>query len=84
MLSAPHGLSGSTPGDITLINEVTLDQVSIIILILLHSHLSPPHEACQSPDQVAYCHILNLVSLEPHLEPALGWSQGQDRKVLSR
>jgi hypothetical protein len=42
MLASPHGLSGSTPGDTTQINEVALDQISIIIPKLQHTHLSPP------------------------------------------
>jgi hypothetical protein len=30
-----------------------------IIPPLLHTHLSPPHEVCQSPDQAEYCHTLD-------------------------
>jgi hypothetical protein len=36
-----------------------------IIPPLLHTHLSPPHEVCDSSDQAAHCH---------HLRPKLGAS----------
>jgi hypothetical protein len=50
-----------------MLNEVALEQVSlrvlqfpplIIIPPLLHTHLSPPHAVCDSPDQAAYHHTL--------------------------
>jgi hypothetical protein len=32
----------------------------ILIPPLLHTHLSPPPEVCDSPDQAAHYHILGL------------------------
>jgi hypothetical protein len=49
------------------VDEVALEQFSlqfrrffllIIMLASLRSHLSSPHEVCDSPDQAAYYHIL--------------------------
>jgi hypothetical protein len=51
-----------------VVDEVTLEQVflrvlwfPLIIIIppLLHTHLSPPHEVCDSPDQAAHYHTLS-------------------------
>jgi hypothetical protein len=45
--------------------------------ILIFHH---PLPACENPNQAAHYHILNLLTLKLHLEPALGRSQGLDRK----
>jgi hypothetical protein len=43
----------------------------IIVLPFLHTHLSPPHEVCDNPDQAAHYHTLGhkegVSSLAQHL-----------------
>jgi hypothetical protein len=63
-----------------LVDKVALGQVffqllrfspASIIPPLLHSHLSPPHEVCDSPDQAAHYHT-SVLRYELH-DPSLGW-----------
>jgi hypothetical protein len=51
----------------------------IIIPPLLHTHLSPLFEACDSPDQAAQHHILGLQVGGFISVPALGWAVSADR-----
>lgn len=51
------GLSGIGAG---LSPSFLISFLPIIILTLLHIHLSLPSEMCRTPDQAPHCHILNL------------------------
>jgi hypothetical protein len=66
VLTFQHGDPGSIPSDF-MMDEVSLEQffselfhfpLLFIILPLLHIHLSPPHEVCDSPGQAAHYHTL--------------------------
>jgi hypothetical protein len=62
-----------------MVDKKTLEQVFRVLLFypanhnstLLHTHLSPPHEVCDSPEQAAHYHIrgpkLGASSLTRHL-----------------
>jgi hypothetical protein len=75
-----------------VVDEVALEQVFlrdlfcipllIIIPTLLHTHLSPPHELCDSPDQVAHYHT--SVQVNSFLWPALGWSRSKNASVYTQ
>jgi hypothetical protein len=45
--------------------------------ILLHIHLSPPHEVCDSPDQAAHYHTLGSKLGGFISDTTLGWNRGK-------
>jgi hypothetical protein len=51
----------------------------LIISPLLHTLLSPPHEVCDSPDQVAHYHILASGFISG---PTLGWSLSEGSFII--
>jgi hypothetical protein len=51
---------------------------------LLHIHLSPPHEVCDSPDQSAYYHHLGPKSGASFLTRHFGWKQNTKEKILNK
>jgi hypothetical protein len=56
----------------------------ITIPPLLHTHLSPPHEVCDSPEKAAHCHTQGTKLGGFISDPALGWSQSKGSSYDSR
>jgi hypothetical protein len=48
-----------------------------IIPLLLHTHLSPPLEVCDSSDHAASYHILGARGFVS--DPAFGWNRGEKK-----
>jgi branched-subunit amino acid transport protein len=80
---------GFTPGLIHVgfvVDRVALGQVFLrvlqfspanIIPPLLHIHLLPPHEVCDSSNQAAYCHHLGPKLGASFLTRHVGWKQNK-------
>jgi hypothetical protein len=87
------GLSPRRPGFATgsihvgfVVDKVALAQVFLrvlqfcpasIIPPLLHTHMSPPHEVCDSSDQAAYYHHVGPKLGASFLTRHFGWKQNK-------
>jgi hypothetical protein len=56
----------------------------IIIPPLLHTHLLLPPEMCDSPDQAAHYHVLDLYVGGFTSDPELGWLQNKGDCFLNQ
>jgi hypothetical protein len=52
--------------------------VVIINPLLLHTHISPPNEASDRPDQAVHYHILCVQGWGFISDPALGWLKNRE------
>jgi hypothetical protein len=88
------GLSPRRPGSIHVgfaVDKVALGQIFLrvirfspvnIIPPLLHMHLSPPHEVCDSSDQAAHYHHLGPKLGALFLTGTKGWKQSKKVKKI--
>jgi hypothetical protein len=66
-----------------VVDKVAVGQVfspASIIPPLLHIHLSPPHEVCDSSDQAAHYHYLGPKLGASFLTRQFGWKQNKKVK----
>jgi hypothetical protein len=87
---------GFAPGSIHVgfvVDRVAMGQVFLRVLRfspvnnippLLHIHLPPPHEVCDSSDQAAHCHHLGPKLGASCLTRNLGWKHNKKVKKLRR
>jgi hypothetical protein len=76
------GICGGQSGTGAGFLQVLRYSAANIIPPLLHIHLSPPHEVCDSSEQAAHCHHLGPKLEALFLTRHFGWNQNKKVKYI--